>query len=203
MGQPLVLAFGHRKGRGKDLAAEYAVEYLQRVGRKVRRDAFAYSLKEGVGREVFGLSKAQLYDQELKEQEDAFWGLTPRYILQRAGTEAMRQVFGDDFWCRTVGRRLYENAGYDVVLSDLRTRTELRYVRLWGGYAIRIDRRRDDIPEDGHSSENDLNGVELCPPTMYTADGLFWDYVIDNNGSPDALRHEIDVVLAACLRVSE
>lgn len=63
-------------------------EYLQ-TNNGFSEYAFAGPLKRGVGI-LFGFSHEQLWDEVPKETVDARWGVTPRYLLLKIGTEMFR-----------------------------------------------------------------------------------------------------------------
>lgn len=182
---PKVIAFGHRRGRGKDVAARHVASRTRDTEHPFYQDCFARSLKTGVG-SCFDFSSAQLFG-ERKEELDPFWQITPRDALQRAGV-AFRQTFGLDFWVRTLLRRvtlLPARAG--VVISDLRFLNEAQALRdVFGARAflIRLDR---DVPHnpavDDHESETSL---------LHFDD---WDTVIDNNRSLPELYQDLDGIL--------
>lgn len=91
------------KRSGKDTAANYlSTSY------GFRKYNFADPLKKGIG-EMFGLSYDQL-DGEGKEKIDPYWGVTPRELFQKIGTELFQYELpkvidqfkdqGRNFWVR-------------------------------------------------------------------------------------------------------
>lgn len=172
-----IIGFGHRRYRGKDTAAAYLAKQYGYA-----HDAFAYSLKEGLGRGIFGLTDGQLYG-DLKEVVDPFWGLTPRDILQRGGTEAMRRTFGDDIWVKTLLRRAHHR-DVPTVIADVRFVSEAEAIKTNGGLVVRIDRDIAYDPAiDTHQSEVDLLGYEG------------WSCTIDNNGTLEELYRKLDTFM--------
>lgn len=178
----IVLAFGYRRMRGKDTAGKMAAELLQLGGRKVRMDSFGRSLKEAC-RVIFGLTEEQT-DGELRGVVDAFWGLTPRAILQRVGTELFRERFDSDIWASVVERRLLADPETDVVITDLRFPNEADMVKSVGGLVIRVDRSVPfEHPIDNHRSETSMATYE------------HWNHVIDNGGTLEQLRQQVDAIV--------
>lgn len=179
----IVIGFGYKRRRGKDTAARYAVDYLNSKADNVARlDYFAYSLKEGIGKEVFGFTDAQLYGN-LKTVEDEFWGFTPRWALQIVGTEAMRNNVDPDIWTKTVFRRFRKDPRH-VIISDVRFKNEVEMVKKMGGYVVHLTRPVDhDESQDFHASETGLDGFHD------------WDFTIDNHGPLDALRAEVHCII--------
>lgn len=177
--RPRIIGFGHRRQRGKDSAATYLADNYG-----FAHDAFAHSLKEGIGRGVFGLSDDQLYGpQHIKETLDPFWQLTPRYILQHAGTEAMRHAFGADIWVRTMLRRAHHRE-VPTVVSDMRFISEADAIKDNDGFVIRVDRNIPYDPSiDEHQSETDL--------AAYAG----WDWVINNDGTLESLYEKLDLLM--------
>ena len=169
----LILGLGHKRRRGKDTAAHMLKEIMLADGGFAvpQIDAFARSLKLGIGKGVFSLTDEQLYGDVKKKEVDQFWGLTPRDILQRAGTEAMRNEFGEDIWLRTILRRIQDTHD-SIIITDVRFPNEAEALKREGGFLVRIDR---DIPFD---PEVDLHASEIALDEYDE-----WSTVIDNNGS--------------------
>lgn len=179
----LIIGFGHKRRRGKDLCGEIACRILRERDIPVRQDWFAYSLKE-MARVVFGFDQEQLYGEQ-KFEVDPFWGFTPRWALQVGGTEAMRNVFGPDIWVKTVERRALADPETSVVICDLRFPNEVEAIHRMGGLAIRVDRPAKLLPpatspdEDSHLSETALDNYHG------------WDGVILNNGTLESLEASV------------
>lgn len=187
----LIIGFGHKRQRGKDTGADHVVDFLvQRHKCSARRDFFARSLKEGIGKYVFGLNEDQLYG-ELKTAIDDFWNLTPRDILQRSGTEAMRDTFGPDIWVKTVLRRIHQDPKTHVVISDVRFPNEAQAIREWGGVLIKVKRDIDFLAGvDEHASETALD------------DWHDWDYIVDNNDTIEEYFSKLDQITTQIVRDS-
>lgn len=82
-------------GAGKSSVANYLVE---KYGAK--KYALAAPLKQ-LAVDTMGFSHQQVWGtQEQKEAVDERYGFSPRWFLQRLGTEGIRKNFGDDFWVR-------------------------------------------------------------------------------------------------------
>jgi hypothetical protein len=175
----MIIGLGYKARSGKDLVADYLVREFG-----FNKTAFAETLKEACGA-IFYLNKTQLYGSK-KEVVDDFWKQTPRYILQRVGTECMRQGYDPDIWINSLKRRIMA-AKKDTrwVVADVRFPNEANAIKEWGGTVIRIDR-----PQAGasggisqHASEVSLEGFDA------------WDYVLENNGSVDDLFEKINKIM--------
>jgi hypothetical protein len=183
----IIVGFGHRRRRGKDLCCELALEHLKLKDVPARIDHFAHSLKEGIGRGVFGLTDEQLYG-DLKEVEDPFWGMTPGKLLQIAGTECMRRGMGDSIWVRTLRRRLLEQPQVGLLIGDMRFPNEAEAIKSWGGILVKVNRRGlPPTSRDNHISETALDNY----------DG--WDYEIDNCGDRQHLAGLVVEIIEAQL----
>jgi hypothetical protein len=88
-----------------------------------------------------------------------------RELLQRMGTEAGRNIHGDDCWIRLAQRKI-EAAPGDVVITDCRFANEAQAIRDWGGTVIRIDRPGVSACND-HASER----LEFEPDAVIVNDG--------------------------------
>lgn len=178
----MMIGFAYQAQTGKTTASKYLEN---KYGFK--RDNFAFSLKEGIGKHVFGLTQEQMTDPVLKETVDPFWGMTPRRIMQRAGTEAMRNTFRSDIWIMTLQRRVNEAMKFSKVepvnfaIDDVRFADEADAIKAWGGKVIWI--QRGEEKSIGHLSELDLQNYKK------------FDYVLDNNGTFESLYIQLDKIV--------
>lgn len=157
-------------GSGKDTAAEALIaDGWRREAFADRLRAMLYALDPIIG-EFHGGGPLRL-----RESVD-FWGWDRakrqesevRELLQRLGTEAGRQVLGENVWVEATMRAIGPDER--VVVTDMRFENELRAIREAGGLAVAI-LRRDYGPVNGHASETALADL-----------GLF-DVVIENDGT--------------------
>lgn len=107
------------------------------------------------------------------------WTMTPlrltgRQLLQRIGTEVIRDTLDGDFWVKALGRRLAHGGGY--VVDDARFANEVAYLRGASFMIVRLTGR--GFAPDGHVSE-DLGNI-VC------------DLEMDNSTrSPNDIAHEL------------
>jgi hypothetical protein len=165
--KPKVVGFGHQARVGKDTAGLYLLRKIQTA----KRRAFADSLKEACA-VIFGFTDAQL-NGEMKEVVDPFWETSPRDLLQRVGTEAIRNKVGRDVWVKSWEMYLNNHSHFERlwVVTDVRFTNEASAVKRAGGVLVRIDRppeMRDKVPD--HISEKALS------------DYKGWDHTINNDG---------------------
>lgn len=172
----MIIGLGYRARSGKDVVADYLVN---KYGFK--KTAFAASLKEAC-RTIFHLTDRQLYG-DLKEVPDEFWGVTPRYILQRVGTECMRDGYDKSIWVRSLERQVTQPGNW--VITDVRFVNEAEAVKRWGGNVFRIDRPGVGVTGgiDKHPSEVEMD--------VYHE----WDAIIKNDGTFEKLYKIIDEVV--------
>lgn len=163
----MIIGLMGAKGSGKDTAAAHLVE---KYG--FERRAFADPLKRSVAA-LFDIpfSDVDKYklDTECRvsmgyhiddqgqtfDSEPVISNLTFRQMLQRYGTEAHRDIFGEDFWVdQTLPVGGYY-PGRKIVVTDCRFENEANRIKELHGYLIRINRPDLGDLNDGHSSEND------------------------------------------------
>ncbi len=171
MSVPVVIALCGPAGSGKSTVANYLVE---KYG--AQKHGFALPLKEMV-RRALGFTAEQVYGtQEQKEAVDPRYGYSPRWFLQRIGTEGCRATFGDNFWTRQCLDAIVRQNQDLCVIDDMRFADEadavLADTRI-DGYVLRLHPVTDDMSkmyEAGagrHPSETEwrtLNaGLELKP----------------------------------------
>ena len=184
---PMLLGLTGPAGCGKDSVANH----LQRE-HAFTPTSFAAPLKNAC-QYLFGLSHDEVTDRELKEKTIPFWGLSPRQIMQRFGTEAMKVTFGDEFWVKS-WLRTYQKFGTTdhVVVSDVRFEEEAAQIRAMGGRIVHITRNNNPLALDGdaakHASEMGVARLE-------------GDLVIGNNGALNDLYIAADTVARIAMGV--
>lgn len=151
----MLIGLSGKKQHGKSTVAKYLVD-----NHNFREVSWAMPLKEIIGKQLFGFTSEQLYNDVEKEKVDLFWEATPRHILQVVGTDCFRQHIQDDFWIKLGVRRIKEIQEYDptmnVVVSDCRFLNEVRAIHELDGKVIRVI-RTDLVSTDEHPSEVDLD----------------------------------------------
>lgn len=125
MNLPTVIAVCGPAGAGKSTVAGYLREYYG-----AHRFGFAQPLKNMVKR-ALDFTDEQVYGtQEQKEAIDPRYNHSPRWFLQRIGTEGCRATFGADFWTRQTLDAIVRRNPRLAVIDDLRFRDEAEAVLL-------------------------------------------------------------------------
>lgn len=115
------------------------------------QDSFAKALKDAAA-VIFGWDREMLEGATpearfKREQRDRFWSekldvkdFTPRLGLQLLGTEAGREIFGDQIWVAGVEKRWLDADQPDTVITDCRFPNEIGLIRGLGGCVVRVSR---------------------------------------------------------------
>lgn len=176
---------------------------------------YADALKDNVCR-LLGCTREQLEDRNFKESElgEEWWYYqhaneiqpyghwkgddkkiaerflvkpTPRLILQRLGTEGVRNVIHPNAWVNAAMAGYTDGFTHGEeqskwVFTDMRFPNELKAVQLRGGVTIRVERG------DGDTGDH---------PSEIALDDLLhhFDYVIDNNGTIEMLYWKIHSIM--------
>jgi hypothetical protein len=173
-----LIGFAGNAGAGKDTAGAHL------------RDAFGFELRSFAAplkRSVAALLGVSVGDLERWKNVPAILvevidreasrvprvSMTVREFLQRYGTEAHREVFGDAFW---VNQSLSSTPLEDVAFTDVRFANEARAIRRYGGAVVWIERTE---PVNSHVSEAGLSAGTI-------------DFVVENRGTVDELRARLD-----------
>lgn len=168
-------------GSGKDTLAEM----IKNDGWE--RLAYADALKH-VCMDYLGLSYDDVYTQEGKAKFNEFWGMTNREILQKVGTDAMRNGFHKNVWIKIAELKLKEmlSSGKKVIVTDVRFDNEAELIESLGGCVAKIVR----------NNENGLSNVEQAHASERGIDDKYVSFVIKNDLSKELLKTEFYVKLS-------
>lgn len=163
-----------KAGSGKDtLADEIAADGWEKV-------AFADSLKR-MCIDYLGLSHDDAYTQDGKMRMNPHWGMTNRTILQKVGTDAMRNGFDKDVWVKILQIRIRRmlDEGRKVVITDCRFDNEAQMVEDMGGLVVEVVR---------DSQSKNLSSVEQQHASEEPVSRRYVAFTVDNNGEVSRLR---------------
>ena len=181
----MIVGLGYKMQHGKDTVADVLVEEFG-----FTKYRFADKLKEAVC-VIYGWSREDLEDPEFKQRVDPFWNATPREVLQRFGTEAVREVMGDQTWIRacmrSINANLYDGSphyktSHRAVICDVRFPNEATAVGSWPCWTTHlVNVHRPDLAltsNHAHPSETKLDNYEG------------WTHTILNDGSLEELQEK-------------
>lgn len=170
----MIIALSGRMGSGKDTAADMILSYD--YGYEIKR--FSGKLKQ-VAELLTGIPAEAFNSQEVKQRHlGEEWGMTVRELLQRLGTDAVRDGLHTNAWVNALFAD-YEQ-GMNWIITDCRFPNEYEAVKKRGGIVVRIE--RGERKQDVHPSESALDDADF-------------DYVIDNNGTLEDLKKKVDFLL--------
>ncbi len=136
-------------GSGKStIAAHLADRY------NAQRYALAEPLKTLVMRS-FEFTHNQCWgSQEDKETIDSRYNVSPRWMLQRIGTQGIRSVFGQDVWIDMLLARISKEHPPLAVIEDCRFVHEAQKILDAGGHVWRLESPdRETVADQTHASE--------------------------------------------------
>lgn len=153
---------------------------------------FADGVRE-VARRVYGLTAEEMGDPVKKELPvGRLDGLTPRFIMQRIGTEVARSIHSDS-WVWMLKDRierfriLAEPQDPDapepwVIITDVRYQNEVDLVNYLGGKVWVIERGGQIVDKNAHPSER---------PDLLTG----WHFKLFNNSDLENLSENVDIAM--------
>jgi len=148
-----VIGFTGLAGSGKSTAAHT----LLKAEARYQSYSFAAPVYDAASK-IFDVSLSYLRTHKREDKPHPFWKLTAREMLQQVGTEAGRNIFGEDIWIRHLENRVKKaelpmNA--IILIDDVRFENEAVWVRNHGGlvHVIRTE-TEEETPE--HASEHRL-----------------------------------------------
>lgn len=175
MTKPLLIGLTGLAGSGKDTVREMLEQDHDFDG-----IAFADPIRDMLGAllDSMEVSRAWMVARDLKEQDIPQLGVSYRKMAQALGTEWGRAL-NSNMWLDIAAAKIkacqqYGNPG--VVISDVRFANEANWIKSQGGVIWKILRPGVE-PVREHVSE------QLTE--------LPYDYVIDNHGTIDDLRHAV------------
>lgn len=166
----MIIAFSGYAKSGKDTAAEIIKSEFPSFQIK----KFSYKLKE-IASILTGLSADVFEKQSVKDSHISGWNMTGREMLQRIGTDAIRDGLHKDAWVMALFSDYHLTDKW--IITDCRFPNEYEYVKDFGGMVFRIE-RPNVKPVNAHPSETAL-------------DGYSFDATIVNDGDIATLKHNI------------
>lgn len=179
-----VISISGKIGSGKDTIADIIMQYTPYHRWQVKK--FAGKLKD-IAEILTGVPKINFEDQEFKQQDmGPEWGMTYRDLLQKLGTEAMRNGLHKNVWVNALFADFNIDEDEQIpywIITDSRFPDELEAVKKHNGITIKVIRDSGNTIGTTHTSETALDN--------YTE----WDYVIDNTGTLEELKTQVLSIL--------
>jgi len=213
----MIIGILGKAGSGKDTVADILVKNHGFV-----KIAFADPIKRFC-MDVFDFSEEQMWGaSEFRSEIDERYGITPRLLLQRVGTEGVRSCY-EDAWVEYAIRKaklvlsdpkyrydkvkgVYEapidsvmtglpldEAPKGVVISDCRFENEVQLLKDAGGTLVKINRDSSGLAGSAARHRSEME-QEGIPDSTF-------DAVINNNTTLKALKEEAAQLLWFCRRV--
>jgi len=155
-----IIGLAGKARSGKDTVAGMIQDTLELDFQELAvKYALAGPLKEAAAK-MFGIHLDDFYNDN-KETPNDFWGISPREIAQKFGTECAREVFREDFWLKRMEMEMTSTNCDVFVITDIRFRNEADWVRSHGGEIWHVVRPSigDGVVRD-HASEAGIEFVE-------------------------------------------
>lgn len=134
--------------------------------------------------------------QEGKNTYVEAYGMTIGEMLQKIGTNALRDNFHKNVWINALAIEIQKNPG-NYIITDCRFKNEAQAIKDMGGILVRIERPVNPIAENSgrdlkHPSEVDLDDYEG------------FDHVIINDGTVEQLHDKaLGVLFQADVRATK
>lgn len=110
--------------------------------------------------------------------------MSVRDLLQKLGTEAMRNGLHENVWVNALFADYTEDKQW--VITDVRFPNEFKAIKEKGGIVIRVNR-------PGHG--NSMKELAEAHPSETALDGHDFDYVIENDGNLEKLIDKVKEIL--------
>lgn len=184
----MIVGISGLAGSGKDTFANLLRDELVAAG----VDSSIYHLADPlkvVVQYIFGLSNDDVNTQEGKKKEHPnCYGLKVREVLQKFGTESMRDVFSENVWSDMATRFVdMHGSSKAILVPDVRFKNEAIWTISSGGILIDVIRPNQEIIAGSTHRSEQGHGEQA-------------HYTILNDGSLDDLKHKA-VLVANHLRL--
>lgn len=179
------IAIGGKMRSGKDVAASYIIKFFQDRG----YEAFNFKFSEGIK----NIYNEYSYKPSLSK---------PRKEYQEIGQE-IRRILGEDVWVnytlKGIEEALMRYPKCCIVVSDVRQDNEIKKLKKEGFILIYLNSDIKNIKNRMKCLGEEVKDSELNHETE-DIDKSKFDIFIDNNGSLDKLRSELNYLCVKMIR---
>lgn len=161
---------------GKDEVAQH----IKFLNQSFQIKKFSGKLKY-IAAMLTGIDPERFEDQGFKSRTIPGWDMTAREMLQRLGTEAIRDNLHEKAWVNALFADHHQHAKW--VITDCRFPNEAQEIKDYGGIIVRVNRTGFG-PVNSHPSETALDD---------------WDFdaIIENNGTIEDLKETTRILYDA------
>ena len=211
----MIIGIAGFKGAGKGTIADFLVQ------NGYTKISFADKLKDACAT-IFEWDRKLLEgdttdSRAWREEIDEWWAarlgineFCPRLALQLMGTEAGRNVFGNNIWTSAMEKYILEHPD-DYVIPDVRFKNEVKLVNSMRGITIRVKRGGDPpwygaaeewnhaqrtVKENGNGSNMIMPGVlDDVHESERDWIGEKFEHLIENDGTLEELESKLDQII--------
>ena len=159
---------------GKDEVAQH----IQALSQTFLIKKFSGKLKY-IASILTGIEPDRFEDQVFKSRVMPGWDMTAREILQKLGTEAIRDNLHEAAWVNALFSEYTEDSNW--IVTDVRFQNEAQEIKKHGGVIVRVNRTGFG-PVNNHESEISLDGWDF-------------DHIIENNGTIEDLKESARILM--------
>lgn len=152
--------------------------YIKNLNPRYEIKKFSGKLKT-IASILTGVDGSQFEDQLFKTKQLPGWDMTVRELLQRLGTEAIRNNLHENAWVNALFADYNQYCNW--VVTDVRFPNEAQQIKDNGGVIVRINRTGYG-PINNHPSETALDDWDF-------------DYYIENNGTLEDLKESARILM--------
>ncbi|RLI65904.1 MAG: hypothetical protein DRO67_02005 [Candidatus Asgardarchaeum californiense] len=122
--------------------------------------SFAEPLKKSLS-VLTGLPPKYFTNIELKEKQIPGLDDSPRTLMQKFGTEFVRDTIHKDFWVWRMRNNINKYPNKNIIIDDIRFHNEAQLVRDMGGVVIHLNREYDSpTKHTNHISEKPVSRMD-------------------------------------------
>ena len=148
----LIIGISGKMGSGKDTAAKIIKEYFKEKNFEIIH--FADPLKMFCI-DYLGVNHDDVYTENGKKSFNTFWNMTNREILQKIGTDCLRNHFDKNIWVKIIELKIKKSKNINFLIPDVRFDNEAEMILNNGGVVLNIERIAQK--QDSHSSEKGIS----------------------------------------------